>query len=559
MIPSGNKRPYLFLFAALGAVFFLPFLGGVHLFDWDEVNFAEISREMLLLKDYTRVHVNFEPFYQKPPFFFWLQVLAMKLVGIGDYAARLPNAICGIITLPLLYDMGRKLRGHRFGLLWAVAYFGSVLPFLYFKSGIIDPWFNLFIFLGLYFFILFYWKKEQFSGITLSKSRWYYLLLGGFFIGMGILTKGQVAYLIAVLTMGVYWIYQRFRLYVSIPQFLLFTLAASVVTLAWYGIETLHHGFTFVEEFNKYQYRLFSTPDAGHKGFPGYHFVVLLVGCFPASIFAIRTFFKTPDEDAAFKADFNRWMKILFWVVLILFTVVQSKIVHYSSMCYFPLTYLAALALDRWLEGGIVMNKWMKAGLLGVGGLYVLATALMPVLGSNAAALKPYFKDPFAQGNLEAPVQWSGAEVIPAVFLFILLWLFFRWANKGEKLRSIFLLFGGTAVFCMLALVFFIGRVEAYSQRAAVEFSMSKMEEDCYLSTYGYKSYIPLFYAQPQDGQKCCFKDSECTDRLIQGTIDKPAYIITKVQKAAELQSKGALREVGRKNGFVFFERIPEN
>ena len=70
---------YSLIFAALGAMFFIPFLGGVHLFDWDEINFAEISREMALTGDFLRVYVNFEPFYQKPPFFFLTQVLAMKI------------------------------------------------------------------------------------------------------------------------------------------------------------------------------------------------------------------------------------------------------------------------------------------------------------------------------------------------------------------------------------------------------------------------------------------------------------------------------------------------
>ena len=39
---------YSLLLALLGAIFFIPFLGGVHLFDWDEINFAEISREMMI-------------------------------------------------------------------------------------------------------------------------------------------------------------------------------------------------------------------------------------------------------------------------------------------------------------------------------------------------------------------------------------------------------------------------------------------------------------------------------------------------------------------------------
>ena len=93
---------YTLGFALLGALFFIPFLGGVHLFDWDEINFAEISREMLILEDYLRVYINFLPFWEKPPFFFWLQASAMHVLGVGEYAARLPNAINGILTMVVI-------------------------------------------------------------------------------------------------------------------------------------------------------------------------------------------------------------------------------------------------------------------------------------------------------------------------------------------------------------------------------------------------------------------------------------------------------------------------
>jgi 4-amino-4-deoxy-L-arabinose transferase-like glycosyltransferase len=42
------------LIIALGAALFLPFLGSAHLFDWDEINFAEASREMLATGDSCR-------------------------------------------------------------------------------------------------------------------------------------------------------------------------------------------------------------------------------------------------------------------------------------------------------------------------------------------------------------------------------------------------------------------------------------------------------------------------------------------------------------------------
>lgn len=539
--------------ALIAALFFLPFLGGVHLFDWDEINFAEAAREMLALEDYLRVYINFQPFWEKPPLFFWLQALGMKLFGVGEYAARLPNAICGIITLALLFRIGTKLRSIRFGLLWAGAYFGSTLPFLYFKSGIIDPWFNLFIFLGLYNFILFYWKKEKFDGPAFARSRYAYLFLAGFFIGMAMLTKGPAGLLIAGLTMAVYWVYKRFRLYVSVPQVLFFLLASGIVGAAWLGLETWKNGPWFVQEFFGYQYRLFSTPDAGHKGFPGYHLAVLAFGCFPASIFAARTFFRMPEEQSAYFADFRRWMKYLFWVVLVLFSIVQSKIVHYSSMCYFPLTFLAAYAIEMIIEGKIDFARWMRATLLAMGSLTAAICLVLPWLGMNPELLKPLIEDPFGKANLDAEVPWSGLEILPGLVLILVLMAFFLAYRRWSRAKAFAVLFIGNAVFVMLGLIFYIKRVEGYSQRAAIEFFKSKAGEDCYIVTHAYKSYAHLFYAAKRP-----VTDERSFDKewlLHSEEVDKPVYVTCKIHRAGELRANPLLEETGSKNGFVFFKR----
>jgi 4-amino-4-deoxy-L-arabinose transferase-like glycosyltransferase len=43
---------------AISGLFFLPFLGGVPLFDWDEINFAELAREMVVTGDWLRLQVR---------------------------------------------------------------------------------------------------------------------------------------------------------------------------------------------------------------------------------------------------------------------------------------------------------------------------------------------------------------------------------------------------------------------------------------------------------------------------------------------------------------------
>jgi 4-amino-4-deoxy-L-arabinose transferase-like glycosyltransferase len=94
----------------IGLLLFLPFNGLVHLFDWDEINFAESAREMIVSGDYSTVSINFIPFWEKPPLFIWMQVISMKLFGINEFAARFPNAICGVLTLLVLFEIGKGLR-----------------------------------------------------------------------------------------------------------------------------------------------------------------------------------------------------------------------------------------------------------------------------------------------------------------------------------------------------------------------------------------------------------------------------------------------------------------
>lgn len=553
-MPQFNKSSLSLI--VLSAVFFIPFLGGVHLFDWDEINFAEIAREMITTGEYMRPKINYSLFWEKPPLFIWMQVLSMKIFGINEFAARFPNAVAGILTIFTIYNIGKTLKGERFGWIWALAYMGSVLPFLYFKSGIIDPWFNFFIFLGIYHFIRYYWAKALNKESPPLKHPYWTLIAGGVFIGLGMLTKGPVALLLSGMTIGIYFLLKRLKFHVRIFDIVVYVLTAIAVIFLWLGIETINHGPWFITEFLVYQWRLFSTPDAGHAGFPGYHFVVLLIGVFPASIFAVRSFFKMPEESSLATKNFTYWMKILFWVVLILFTIVKSKIVHYSSLCYFPMTYLAALVIYHIEDQKIRLNAWLKAGIIGIALLFITATLLFPILGQHIEVLKPLLaKDPFAVANLAADTHWSNWGTLPGFWLVLLIVYFLLKINKAQYQNAFNSLFIGVGIFVMLTLIFNVSNIEAISQRAAIEFYESKANEDCYILPVGFKSYAHLFYAKkrPVANRKHLNRTF-----LLKNTIEKPIYVVCKITKAPELRQSPNLEELYAKNGFVFFKKKRE-
>ncbi|MDX2444515.1 MAG: glycosyltransferase family 39 protein [Bacteroidales bacterium] len=538
---------YPYLIALVGIVLFIPFLGAVHLFDWDEINFAESAREMIVTKDYLTVQINYFAFWEKPPLFIWMQVLSMKIFGVNEFAARFPNAIGGIITLVVLYSIGKKLYNARFGILWTLVYAGSLLPHLYFKSGIIDPWFNLFIFLGIYYMISYVdqkVKQKQTINIVLSAT----------FIGLGILTKGPVALLIFGLATLVWLIYSgQWR---SVFNFKFFVLYIPILTLVggfWFILQILDGRSDVLVDFVQYQLRLFKEEDAGHGGFLLYHFVVLFFGVFPASIFALKAFRKFTD-DSNLQKLFRNWMMITFWVVLILFTIVNTKIVHYSSMCYFPLTYLATFAIYKMINGQLSWPGWAKTLLIIItfleGSLLILVQVFIHykdrIIASGA------IKDDFAVANMQAEVHWSGFEFLIGVLLIagILFSIFYYKKNIALQVTGVFI---SSLLFTSLTMLIIVPKVEQYSQNAAIEFYENISSEDCYVQTWGYKSYAQYFYAkkpQPEDSR------SQDLEWLLSGNVDKTVYIVTKnIRESKFTKENPNFSRLYEKNGFVFFVR----
>lgn len=549
-----SKTQIIVLIIIIASFFFIPFLGKVHLFDWDEVNFAECSREMISLHDYSRVYVDFKPFWEKPPMFFWMQSTAMKVFGINEFAARFPNALCGIITLIVVFLCGSKIYDKKFGILWALAFGGSLFPNMYFKSGIIDPWFNLFTFLSLYNFILYHWSRNKFDKEGLGKNPLKYVLWSGIFMGFAILTKGQESLMVFLLALGVYFIYNHFRFYFRWWHALLFLIIASAVTATWYGYETIKNGPWFVTEFLKYQYRLFTTHDAGQKGFFGYHFVVLLIGCFPASLLALPSFFKTNYTSRCDK-DFKKWMQILFWVVLILFTIVQSRIIHYSSLAWFPLTFLAAYTIYKLDTKQLFYKKYVSVFIALIGGIIAIFILAIPYLAINLKSFIPYVKDPFAKEMMKADVHWSGLEGIAGILMIASIVMGIIYLQKNYFRKAAWTLFGGTAIVMFLASAIIVPKVERYTQGAAIDFFIQHKGEDCYMNTLGYFSYAQLFYFQKE---KPTNPDSYNLQWLLIGNIDKPAYFVSRVDRIDKYKQYTDLKELYRKNGFVFLEREPK-
>jgi 4-amino-4-deoxy-L-arabinose transferase-like glycosyltransferase len=531
------------LIILLSTVLFIPFLGKAHLFDWDEINFAEAAREMLVTGNYFHVQIDFKQFWEKPPLFIWMQVLSMKVFGVNEFAARFPNALAGFFTLISLYKIGRKYLNRQFAWFWVMCYSGTTLTLLYFKSGIIDPWFNLFIFLAIY----------EFS-FLLEKGRYHKhwrAIAAGVFLGLAVLTKGPVAILIAFLCLVFYVVVNKFDVFIKFSDILLTILFTFLVSMLWFGVEMMGNGFWFVKEFIIYQIRLFQTQDAGHGGPFLYHWIVLLIGCFPASILLIKSFFLKSFATEHQKI-FLTFMKVLFWVVLLLFSVVKTKIVHYSSMCYFPLTFLAAYSLYYMVHGKTRWNKIIHVGVYIIGLLLAFILIVFPYLMNHKTLWLSYVKDAFALGNLQAEINWTITDATGGFILLTGLIAYFVLNAQHHFRKAIISLFISMSLMVFFTSALLVPKIELFSQAAAIRFYESKQNEDAYVQPMYFKSYAHLFYTNKKPVSNLLSYDHEW---LRTGPIDKPVYIVVKNTKMHELDQYTDIKLLYEENGFAFYKR----
>ncbi len=311
-----------------------------------------------------------------------------------------------------------------------------------------------------------------------------------------------------------------------------------------------------VKEFIIYQIRLFRTQDAGHGGFPGFHFIVLLFGVFPTSVLAIKSFRKENIQEPLF-ALVKIWLVILFWVTLILFTIVRTKIIHYSSLTYFPISFLAAHFVCNSIHKKMKWSKWQSVLILTIATLITLPIIALQFLDKHKQAIldKNWIHDELMKNNMHAQVNWTGFEFLLGLIPLLLVVAVFVFFKKQQVLKRAVSLWVITIISAFFLMNLFVPKIEKYTQSALIEFYESLKGKDVYIRTLNFKSYAIYFYGEVQPHNNDNYYDREW---LLTGNIDKDVYFVTKTHKASYIEGYTTLKMLYEKNGYSFYVRKAE-
>ena len=313
-------------------------LGNVPLLDPDEPVYAQTAIEMLANNDFISPRIYGDFWYDKPPMYYWLVAGMIKIFGQGELAARLPSAIFAIITVLVIYCIGKSIVSRR------AAFFGSLIlatsfEFFYLgKAAVTDVTLTCFFSVAL---------------LAYLKNKYYFMYL---FMGLAVLTKGPIGIVLPAMIIGIHLLLIgqiRKLLQMKLCRGLVIVL---VIFAPWYAMMYQLHGMDFINTFlGFHNITRFLQPEHASGSNWYYYIPVLLIGFFPWSMYLIQAI-KTGIENRSTEEG-NTLLFLISWgmSVFIFFSISQTKLISYILPMYPAIALLVGWYIDRLLT--LELNK----------------------------------------------------------------------------------------------------------------------------------------------------------------------------------------------------------
>jgi 4-amino-4-deoxy-L-arabinose transferase-like glycosyltransferase len=353
-------------------------IGGYGLIEPDEGRNAEVAREMAATNNYVLPHLNGLPYLDKPVLFFAAVAASIEIFGANEFAARLASLLLGLATAALAGWLAFRFWGLDAAIVAATATITAPLALGLSRVVIMDTMLSFFVVLALISFLLAIESRS--ADLLRLPTRWpwfWWTMIAWIAMGLGVLTKGPVAFAVPLLVATPCAIRHRVPLAVWHPlgPVLMFAVALPWVWAVSREIPNFLHYVVVTETWAR------MTTDELRRTEPVWFFLpVLLVGAFPWSILALSTLRSRiiPAEPSDRRVRLYLWL----WIVipLVFFSLSRGKQEQYVL----PLIpAVAMLIAGRWTDRPrgvrVASVVWAIVGLAMLG----VAVARVPGLDTS--------------------------------------------------------------------------------------------------------------------------------------------------------------------------------
>jgi 4-amino-4-deoxy-L-arabinose transferase-like glycosyltransferase len=292
----------------------------------DEPRYAQVAREMLNRHDWVTPTLGGKPWLEKPVFYYWQAIIAYRIFGVSDWAARIPSAADTTLMVIAIYLFLRRFRPgfHLDGALMTASAAG-VIGFA--RAASTDM--TLASMTTIAMLAWYAWYESQ------SRS---YLAVSFFFLGLGVLAKGPVAILLALLIIAIFTAathdFETLKQTFWIPGIAIFL----AVALPWYIAVQLKNPEFFRIFILQHNLARFGTNLYHHPEPFWYYLPVVLLALLPWTVLVVVAVSKSIDvwrkekkEKKELRSGDDLNLLLIIWLIvpILFFSISQSKLPGY--------------------------------------------------------------------------------------------------------------------------------------------------------------------------------------------------------------------------------------
>lgn len=421
--------------AVIAAIVMFTNLGGPRLWDRDEPRNAGCAREMLENGDWVVPTFNAHLRTHKPVLLYWAIMSAYSVLGVSEFSARLPSAICAVGTALCTWFIGRRLFSPRAGVWAGVALASSLMFGVAGRAATPD---SVLIFCttlatAIYVAGTFRARFDNAPADTPPQlvtaghyfpQHWPTVAAMYAVMGLAVLAKGPVGLVLPTAVIGMFLLIMRLPSQTLPPQFTLGSLlirslrpfepmhflktcwymrpltavfAAAAVALPWYwAVHLATSGEWTAGFFWEHNIGRATQSMEGHGGGAIWFYpVAILLGFFPWSCFAIPLAMDAGVQARRRDGGNAGYVFAICWVAVYvgLFSIARTKLPSYITPCYPGLALLAGSYVDRWSREGAAIARWWLP----------LSFATLAVVGLGFAVAVPMVVKKYLPGE-----EWLG-------------------------------------------------------------------------------------------------------------------------------------------------------
>jgi 4-amino-4-deoxy-L-arabinose transferase-like glycosyltransferase len=347
---TGYQR-YVILLCLLAGLLYFPALGSRDFWAPVEPRYAEIVRVMFAKNEWIVPTVNGDLYTDKPILYFWLVLVASKLVGaVNEWTVRLPPALAGVGLVLVTYAIGRDFFSPRVGFIAGAVLATTVRVIWEARWAHTDMVFSLFFALSLYFA----------ARSLLHRGHSKEILFSYLFMALATLSKGLIGVVLPALILVSFTLAQRewgylrvARLPLGIAIFLLiatpwFLLVNSATDGKWLS------DFVYVHHLQRY------TAGAGHRQ-PFYYYLQSLPADFlPWTIFALPALLAYRPYRNVWHQPITLFFVLWFGVIFLFFSLSDTKRDLYLLPAFPAVALFVASYIDDLISGVLPQSLFYR-------------------------------------------------------------------------------------------------------------------------------------------------------------------------------------------------------